>query len=59
MKSLIEFDPDRQEGDLATELKLSDSVTVLAIHAFVVSGIPIDPLQLATRADALVAQAHS
>jgi hypothetical protein len=55
VKAFIASDTDRQEEwDLATELKLSDPIMVAAIQAFALSGISIDPVQLATRANELV-----
>lgn len=56
VKAFIAADETRQEQwDLATTLKLSDPIMVAAIQAFALSGITIDPVQLATRANELVA----
>lgn len=56
VKAFIAGDETRQEQwDLATTLKLSDPIMVAAIQAFALSGIMIDPVKLATRANELVA----
>lgn len=56
VRSYIAADEDRQEDwDLATQIYLTDPLVTDAVAALAAAGIAVDPVDLATRANALVA----